>query len=243
MSLFEPKTHKNQGIKASEYGGALIWILIMVALFAALSYAINQGSRGGASDITTQQAKLAATEILDYAHQIKNAVRQLQINGCRDIEISFDQAFILGYSNPNSPSDNSCHVFHPNGGAIRYQISHDALDSSHAGSDEYGSWVFPNDVQILNIGDQPNAELLVTLPYIAQEICLIINENIGVDNPSGAAPADDGFNYTAIKFVGSYADNETIADDGGASELLNKTLACYLDDDGFYNFYQVLIAR
>ena len=243
MIVFEPNSHKNQGIKQNERGGALIWILIMVALFAALTYAVNQGSRGGSSQITEQQAQLAATEILEYSRQIKDAVRVMQINGCSDTEISFQNAVISGYSNPNSPNDNSCHVFHPNGGAIRYQLSSDVLDSSHAAATEYGRWVFPNDVQILNIGNQPDVELLLTLPYLQRNICLAMNEKLGVDNPSNEAPEDDGFSYTSVQFIGTFADNETIGDDGGATALLNQNTACYLDDGGFYNFYQVLIAR
>ncbi len=247
MALFEPKTQKNQGLPifmSDEKGGVIVWILVMVALFAALSYAVSQGSRGGASNLTEKQAQLAATEILGYASQVKNAVRQLQINGCDDTEISFDQAFVSGYSNPNSPSDNSCDIFSVNGGSIRYEAPNaNWLDNTKSSDEEYGAWLFTNDVEVLNIGNQPDAELLITLPYLEKQICLQANNLLDVDNPADEAPADDGFDFTSIKFIGAYANNHAIADDGGATELLNKAAACYLDDNNFYTFYQVLIAR
>ena len=121
MSFFEPKTSKNQGIKAKQRGSAIVWILIMVALFAALTYTMSEGSRTGESQLGDQQAGLAATEILDYGRNIKNAVQQLLINGCSDTEISFENDVVAGYTNANAPTDKSCHVFHPNGGGMRYQ--------------------------------------------------------------------------------------------------------------------------
>lgn len=248
MILFEPKTQKNQGLQRivcpKEQGSVLVWILVMVSLFAALSYAVSQGSRGGASDLTEKQAELAATSILEYASQVKSAVHRLQINGCSDTEVSFDQAVVSGYSNPNAPTDESCHVYSANGGGLRYQNPNaEWLDGTKSSNAEYGSWLFPNDVEVLNIGAQPDAELLIALPYLQKQICLQANNLLGVDNPTDEAPEDNGFDFTSIKFIGAYADNHAIANDGGAVELLNKAAACYLDDNNFYTFYQVLIVR
>jgi len=74
----------------NQKGGAIVWILVMVALFAALTVALNQGTRSGSATISKEQAALAATEILNYGQAMKRAVQTLQINGCADTDLSFE---------------------------------------------------------------------------------------------------------------------------------------------------------
>ena len=59
------------------------------------------------------------TRLSSIAVLLRRLFNHLQINGCTDSEISFEQAVVSGYSNANSPTDNSCHVFHVNGGGLR----------------------------------------------------------------------------------------------------------------------------
>ena len=89
MMALDQNSPKNQGLpdnskgKANNQSGAVIvWIFVAIVLLAALSFAMTQGSRTGTKNLSSQQADLVATEILNYANAVKNAVRQLQINGC-----------------------------------------------------------------------------------------------------------------------------------------------------------------
>ena len=168
MSFFEPKTPKNQEITLSEQGSAIIWVLVMVVLFAALTLAVSDGSRTGTTQISDKQAELAAVEILDYARNIKNAVHQLQINGCSDTEISFENAIVSGYSNPNSPSDKSCDVFNGNGGGMRlHVVSDNYLDLSFKSSnpDNFGTYYFNSGLQVDNLGTNAT-ELRASVNFI-----------------------------------------------------------------------------
>lgn len=240
------KPMKNQDFTTNhEAGGIIIWIMVMVTLFAALSYAVSQGTRTGGTQLNNEQAALATTAILDYANGIKRVVQELQINGCADTEISFENALVSGYSNANAPIDNSCHIFHPNGGGLQYvAMEEDFFDRSHSAAPEYGDWVIPDDVRVQDIHDNNQSEMLLTLPYIERRICLDINDKVNVTNPSDEAPAENGFVYTSMKFQGSYTNNShVIGDNGGAVFLSGQPIACYLDDNGFYSFYQVLIPR
>lgn len=96
-------------------GNALFLILIAMALFAALSYAVTQAGRGG-GNIDREQQKLdqAVSEQCNAA--VDYAVNKVKIlNGCDSSEISYE---LPDGDNPNpaAPADKSCHAFHANGG-------------------------------------------------------------------------------------------------------------------------------
>lgn len=233
------KLTKNQELEGnSEAGGIIIWIMIMVALFAALSYAVSQGSRSGTQSISSEQASLAATEILDYATAVKRVVQELQINGCSDTEISFENNVVSGYTNPNSPSDNSCHIFHPNGGGLQYlNFSSDRYDSTYNGQSNFQENIFTGAVAVEGIGTS-SEDLIFTIPYVQSSICENINEKMDMGT---TMPIDI---YTASKFTGGFSasTNPIIGDD--APLLEDKSVFCARREASTYHYFgQVLIAR
>lgn len=247
-----------------ERGGAIIWIFLMIAIFAALNYAVSKGSRGGAAQISQEQARMAATDILDYSRTIKNAVQTLQINGCADTEVSFDQAVVSGYSNPNSPSDESCHVFKTNGGGLNYQTpDKDWLDGSKSALTHYGTQYTSSNIWLTGLGingsGSPCAgatgdcrELMTGIPFIKKSICMTINKKLGWGTDSKGTPyKDSGFSYahfTHIPFAGVYppvAGNEMgTATPTSYSNIMTgciESTASHPADT--YSFFQVLIVR
>jgi len=65
---------------AGERGNALFLILIAVALFAALSYAITQSGRGGGT-VDKEQALITAAAIVEYPATLRTAVTRMIITG------------------------------------------------------------------------------------------------------------------------------------------------------------------
>ena len=103
-------------------GNVLFLILLAIALFAVLSYAVTQSSRSSGRDAAAENAITDAAQITQYATLVEQTVTRLRLsNGCRDTQISFaadsdgDGNWYDAdddYHNPNAPSDFSCHVFH-----------------------------------------------------------------------------------------------------------------------------------
>lgn len=256
MSLFEAKTAKNQDNPArhshiTENGSAFVWIFLMIGLVAALYFIVGQGFRAGETSLSKEKTELYATEILDYAQSIKQVVQTLQINGCDETEISFDNPVVTIYNFPSTPADESCKVFKPNGGGLTYlEPNNDYIDPSIPYFIQlyHTEWSFFGRHCIAGIGncDSIIAQLQMNLAPIKDEICIKINEIMG--DTSGAVPFA---NWSVAKgsnseFNGSYSDGN------GATRLSNtvingKMAGCYQDDvgsaDGYNVFYQVLLVR
>lgn len=101
-------------------GNVLFLILIAVALFAALSYAVTQATGGGVIDISAEKSDLDTAKQQSIQANIDGALWRLKlVNGCRDNEISYETP-AGDNENPDAPTDNTCHVYHPAGGGVPY---------------------------------------------------------------------------------------------------------------------------
>ena len=192
-----------KNIKNLQNGNALFLILIAVALFAALSYAITQSGRGGAG-IDKETAEIRAAAAIQYAAQMRATIQRMQlINGCTDTEISFETTAWDDGNEPlyvHSSSRPACEVFSSEGGGATL-----VLGSAFSGND-----------LITGIGndcsDSSCAELLYRLKVEADEleIAETINKNMGHSelNPL----ITDIIILTNPRFNGTYGDREAAAD-------------------------------
>lgn len=166
----------------SKSGNVLFLILIAVALFAALSYAVTSSSKGGGNGITKDKAKIIAAEIFQYASQIEQAITKLQlINKCSDTQISFERSPFDGsdtfYTNPNAPSNKSCHIFHPSGGGVSLKLPRDEW-MEHT---DHFLWYFSSLRCATNTGSHSASclpsekDLVMSLYGVDQAICEEIN--------------------------------------------------------------------
>jgi hypothetical protein len=108
---------KNQVFRPSntQSGSIFVWIFVMIALFAAFSFAVSQSSRTGAGSITQEKAKLAATEIIQFSTQLKSVIDAMRIDGCTVKQITFDGAAGGNYTNVDEPPDGHCSIFKSGG--------------------------------------------------------------------------------------------------------------------------------
>lgn len=217
--------------RAHERGNIMIYILIAVILFAALSYVVANMMRGG-GNIGQEKDAMAATEILDYAHAVRQAVQLLKIsNGCENEDISFENSVVSGYTNG---TNTKCQIFHPDGGAMNWVTPSDSITTS--------PWFFQGEYAISSVGSG-NTDLIMSLSNISENLCTLINERLDVTNPSGP-PENDGFG-TTVQFIGTFhSGGNSAGNNGEEANFAGKMAACFDGPPaGTYHFYQVLIAR
>ena len=250
----------------SNRGNALFLILIAVALFAALSYAItNSGRGGGGTD--REQVALAASQMVQYAGQVATAVTRLRITGgCSDSQISFhydrngdgsldttgdDAAFY----NPASGTD--CYIFHPDGAGLTYQPPPESLmipAADRVGGE--GEYVFTGGLSFFGIGSMCQnstecTDLAFTLGGLTLEACQAINRQLFDETqifehetwawaPSQAS-ADDYFKGTYQNWAATY----TLAHPT-TSYVTGASMGCFqrwMSSPARYTFFSILHAR
>jgi hypothetical protein len=251
-----------------ERGNALFYILIAIGLLATLSYAIANSMRGNVQQLSGEQARLAATEIIGYSNNMAQGVSQLRLRGVADTEISLENTVISGYVNPNCSAD-LCRIFKPDGAGLSYTPPKvEWLDVSAATSSAHtdpggllGQWYWPENTCVWNVGTGGNncdadtgdiTELMVWLPWLKKEVCVQINELIGVPNTAGDPPTAGGvmIDTNAEKFTGTYptGGHTHLTFDDAAFNTGVPAACVYHDVAGpspglGYFYYKVLIAR
>jgi hypothetical protein len=223
-------------------GSVLFYVLIGVALFAALSFAVAQMMRGG-GQAPTELKTAAASGVLQYADTVRTAVRAMQINGIDVNKICFDNA---GWGNSDydfaACSDAANKVFDSDGGAVIWEKNTGDAHNSN-------SWLFTGANGIKGIGttcgNASCADLKMVLSGLSADTCLEINRQLGIDNPGGNPPTDAGYDQTP--FTGTYTATATDDIGAGNAALENQPAGCFKTTAapaaGQYVFYRVLISR
>jgi len=232
-----------------EHGNVLVYILIAVALFAALGFAVSNMMRSSGTGVSGEKNVISASEVLDYAKSMRDMVHYLRIsNGCNENEISFERSPFDGtdsdYVNPKAPSDYSCHVFHPYGGAMGYQ----------AGSEDVNGaldWIFTGTNDGENIGNQCNqdscVDLMAILPGLSKGLCRKVNESLGIAADNNYMTQEDN-SFEVDPFQGSYSYEARLSDNATLNALDGRSQGCVRgnaspQDADTYYYYQVLLAR
>lgn len=217
-------------------GSVFVYILLAIALLAALSYAVSRGSRGGTSTLTDQQAKLAAQEIIDYGNSVAAAVQKLRLRGCSDTEVSFENnVSTVNYTNPSAPSDKSCHIFDMNGGQLNNYVDKKWFIGT------IPEWRFNNQSHIFRVGSDcatgSCADLAILIQSLDKSTCIEVNKILNII--SSSIPFDSDLDFDP--FRGIYKAGSVIGDEPTSDPIKGKSSACISTGTNF--FYQVLIAR
>jgi hypothetical protein len=177
------KTYKMQK-NTGERGNILFLILIAVALFAALSYAVTSSTRGGAGNANSEINEVTAAQLSQYPSGVRTSILRMIISqGVAATELEFDPpADFDGGSSTYG-------VFHPSAGGAQYTIAQpDAMEDG-----TQGTWLFNSRYQVLNIGtdsattDNSGNEIIAFLPGVKLGICTELNAEHGI----GATDDDD----------------------------------------------------
>ncbi len=210
-------------------GNALFIILIAVALFAALSYAITSSSRNEGS-IDKESASLQAAAILNYAATVSTAVQRMHLSGVGENDFCFDHPG-WGHTNYDHAgcTNNANRLFHTDGGGVVFQQDMAAMG---------GDFFYTGHIVIAEVGtaapswNSPlGSELVMVAPIENKEVCMQINDGLGIINYRNhwqlgtRMPHDPANPSSGTGFAGSYIANVTI--DGQYNELVGKMSGCY----------------
>ena len=229
---------QNTPIRQNASGNVLFLILIAVALFAALSYAVTQSSKGGGSGINKDKARLLASEIAQYGASIEHAItRMTLINQCTDTQISFEHHLDPpANANPGAPADKSCHVFDANGCGVSVRRF------------DFATYVrYATQSNILNVGTDcaatECAELYLWIRTAADKItCMAFNDVVKVPNIAGDAPPASGLYGTHFK--GTHIYGNVFGNGINGPAFKGQRAGCHYDtNEDKYDFYYVLYAR
>ena len=227
----------------NESGNVLFYILIAVALLAALMFAVSQSGRGSGQQIADDRARLIASEMIEFSNVMSSAVSQLILRGVDQTELCFDHTGwgANDYDHVGCTDDFN-KIFHISGAGITWSNAPtEAMDSS-ASPDNL--WHIYGDNEIQNIGTTCGAtgcsDLVLIVDELALNVCQQLNDLLGVTDANTAPPTDTVIGET--RFVGTFGYSQTIGDEAAA--LDGQTSGCFENTtDSKYIFFTVLIAR
>ena len=231
-----------QAQRKSERGNVLFLILIAVALFAALSYAVTQSTRSGGGDAGRETNLVNSSTITQYPASIKTAiVRMIVSNGASAETLEFNPP-----STFSSLTSVGIGVFHPTGGGATFALAPNSVTTVPG-----QEWHFNGENQVDNIGltngsgapNQASADLIAFLPNVRTAICTQIHTQLGL---STTLPAETGIRYLVdqTNALGTTLDRFTETGDtiGNGNILSGQPQGCFTQD-GMNIYYHVLTER
>jgi hypothetical protein len=233
-------------------GNILFLILIAVALFAALSYAVTNTSRSGADSVSTDKAKILAAEIIQYSTQLEQAVTRMRlINNIPEYGIDLSASGYSDSSANGTCTKNECKLFNIAGGGIPPKLL--PFNAWHKSNTTMtGTWrgkAYFRVIQVTDVGsDLP--ELLLMYPGIDPEVCKAINKLLKIPLDGTGDSTFDYFGTSPSVYSGTLnsfpilnnADNIL----GNTAQVIKgKNIFCvdHTNSNSNYYFYHVLIAR
>ena len=247
--------------RASQRGNVLFLILIAVALFAALSYAVTSSSRGGGSNEAVTEGRMEAAfgEIKNVVVAHRQAVQRMIMAGIPANNIS---AFKSGGSGPdgyswdnsncpNAGTNHACKLYHPQGGGLSYydftkrypELTTTPYDV-YSNMIAYGWW--GDSVGSYQSGGTPAYDIIYNVK-VTKPFCDFINEKLNVDYTG----ATDGWATTsALGFSyqlggGGLSDSNQGIGGLNARQLYGKDMGCWYTNrySGSYYFTALIYLR
>ena len=244
---------QHQSNRQSESGNVLFLILIAVALFAALSYAVTQSTRSGSGTTERETVLLNSASLTQYPTALRTAVVRMILSGMDVGDVGFEPPSDGNFNDGSAKN----RVFHPTGGGAVYQQAPAEVMASKA----VGGWTYNGNFEIPQIGQAGAGgnDLIAFLPGVSIGVCRRLNEELGVRtdvagntntgvpdfNAADASINDthvlgDSFPTTAVETISNVA--------GPDDDFAGQPAACFFDSNyggpgGGFIFYSVLLER
>ncbi len=158
-------------MRRSENGNVLFLIMIAVALFAALSYAVTSSTRTSPASVSKEQAQLIASDLMQYASLMTSGIMRMRASGFQVWELDFVKATPNDGADSNtSCKSDACALFSPQGGGVIYRTTYVDPDFAYSAGGS-GGFYFAG---VKNVGGA-DPELIWFKGGLTKEICQYIN--------------------------------------------------------------------
>lgn len=218
MPFFLPTQKKEN----KQTGNVLFLILIAVALFAALSYAVTSTTNyAGIGKVDEETARVQVAEIFSFYTNVRMGILRIVASGIDPTNINFEKFDTTEYG-----------VFSPNGGGITYYNPPNDLNVSEwgfASTLHATAGIYVTD--IASNADITGRDIIGGLTGISLELCEAINKELGLPSPPATNSA------TASPFAASYSIGNNVID-----AYPGKSQGCFISDggSGTYVYYITL---
>lgn len=239
-------------------GNALFLILIAVALFAALSYAVTQSGRGG-GNIDRETASIQAAQIIQFSGLLRAEVQRAKMLNNVSVEnLDFGSDIYRRWTDPPATwADNpnclstSCRIFQSKGGHVPEPLFPEATLSwslSHSSTHPHPGHPVVTRADLVGMGTGDD-DLVLLIIRLREDVCDALNRELGM--PSSTT--DNAENWSSHGKVGGQntgTDNywsfdatalEPLGDQ--ATDIQGKWSGCYLQSTYGYTFFSVLVSR
>lgn len=250
MKLRNTHFRRNPAPKSHDAGNATIYVLIVVALFAALAFTVaRQNDSSESNRLSDEQADLVVGQIMAYPFQVKQAIEMMTMSGAGLDTLDYTQPGMTGYN--DKPLTRK--IFHPAGGGLSLgRLPPDAVDA--AATSPAPGWYLGN---FNNIEWTPSAQtdMILTAYPLTQQICERLNYRL-----TGKMEVD-GSNVVKIPTLTNTIPNVLIDRDNPPGNVVHsgtniaefdtsicadcedQASLCVKDSNNRYGFYTVLFSR
>lgn len=223
----------------SQRGNAMIYVLVAIVLFAALSLTLGrQSGDSQTEDLDEGKAQMYAAQIIGYATAAKSAVDQMLFSGTKINDLDFTLPSQGGFN----AGDTTKKVYHPDGGGLNPGKLPEGTTTSGV-ADPVAGWYMGrfNNVQWTKTSAQ---DVMLVAFQIKKPICEQINKKI--TGTTDIPKMTDTIRETMIDdsfYAG--ATNEDLTTDPASSPICgdcDKRASLCVEDSagGTYAFYTVL---
>ncbi len=254
LNIIKNKESIDKNNAPRESGNVLFLILIAVALFAALSYAVTSSSRSGSGNTNDETNLINSSTITQYPASIRTAIIRMQVSkNITTAELEFNApADFANCETAGGVLGANC-VFHPDGGSATFAPASANVMASGTQTD----WVFNSDNQINLIGrtvgttntaTAASADVIAFLVGVRKGICQRINEELRITgipvetNTISVANTMVNVDGTTPPGIGASGTGQTIG--GDIAALDGQSFGCFRNGAaGPYVYYHVLIEQ
>lgn len=211
-------------------GNAMVYILIAIALFGALTLTLSrQNDSADGQDISDEMVALYTNELMQYIASTQNVVDQMTFSGTDIGELDF----VKPTSATFDTGSNVHKVFHPQGGGLNYQEKF----NNKIGVGTTYQWFIQDNINI-EWTESPSTDVMIMAYNIQESICAEINKKISGSETIPAATVDLEEIFDPDNFT------ETAFDTSNCPDCEDYASLCISNASAdSYGFYSILATR